>query len=89
MNLSLRSDAKRYVEEKVRTGQYASAEAVIEAGLAALRQQEMFGDFEAGELDELLAEGERSIKEDGTVPAAEVFEGLRRRSGGRRGRSGR
>ena len=89
MNLSLKSDAKRCVEEKVRTGQYASAEAVIEAGLAALRQQEMFGDFQEGELDALLEEGERSIREKGTVPAAEVFEGLRRRSGGRRGRSGR
>jgi hypothetical protein len=32
-----------------------------------------FGDFAEGELDKLLAEGERSIEEEGTIDAEEAF----------------
>lgn len=84
MNLSLNPEMQRYVEEKVRSGEYASPEQVLEAGLVALKQQDSFGDFAPGELDELLAEGERSIEREGTIPASEVFEQMRRRSEQRR-----
>jgi putative addiction module CopG family antidote len=85
MNLSLKPEMLRYVQEKVQSGRYASAEDVLEAGLEALRQQDAFGNFAPGELDELLSEGERSIEREGTVPAGEVFDELRRRSNQRRG----
>jgi putative addiction module CopG family antidote len=80
MNLSLKPALRQFVEGKLKSGEYASAEDVVEAGLAALRQQENWGKFEAGELDRLLAEGERSIRREGTVEAERVFAELRRRS---------
>ena len=84
MDLSLKSKTRRLIEQKLRSGKYASAEDVVQAGLAALRQQEAFGDFAPGELDELLRAGERSVKQRGTVVAAEVFADLRGRSQRRR-----
>ena len=84
MELSLKPELRKFIEDKVRAGDYGSAEEVVEAGLAALRQHEGFGDFEAGEMDGLLEEGERSIREEGTVDAGEVFAGLRRKAAERR-----
>jgi len=36
MNVQLRPELEKFVEEKVRTGQYASSAAVVEAALARL-----------------------------------------------------
>jgi len=87
MNLSLKPELRKFIEEKVSAGEYGSAEEVVEAGLTALRQQERLGSFEAGELDGLLEEGEKSIREEGTFTASEVFQGLRRKAAERRGRT--
>jgi hypothetical protein len=38
-----------------------------------LHQQEQFGDFDANELDRLLAEGEASIAQDGTLDGDAAF----------------
>jgi putative addiction module CopG family antidote len=84
MNVTLKSKARQFVEQKVRSGQYASAEQVVEAGLAALRQQEAFGDFKPGELDQLIEEGERSSTNERTYRADEVFAELRKKSQQRR-----
>ncbi len=43
------------------------------AAIMALDQQEQFGDFEANELDNLLAEGESSIEREGTLDGDEAF----------------
>lgn len=80
MNLALKPETRRLIKQKLESGRYASAEQIVEAGLAALEQQESFGNFAPGELNDLLAEGERSIQRDGVVPAEEVFAELRRRS---------
>lgn len=61
MNVTIRPDIQAFVDEKIRSGQYATPEDVIRAGLVALQQHESFGDFVPGELDELIAEGERSL----------------------------
>ncbi len=45
---------------------------------------ERFGDFALGELDALLAEGERSLDGGGASGADETFDELRRRSAERR-----
>ena len=45
----------------------------------ALDQQEQLGDFEPGELDSLLAEGERSIQKHGTIDGDEAFRRRRER----------
>lgn len=59
MNISLGIDAQKLIEERVRSGKYASPEEVITAALFALDQDEQ-GDFAAGELDALIEEGEAS-----------------------------
>jgi hypothetical protein len=46
---------------------------VLAAAMASLDQQERFGDFESGELDELLGEGELSIEQEGTLDGEESF----------------
>ncbi len=59
--------------EWVNSGQYSSPEDVAAAAIMALDQQEQFGDFEANELNNLLAEGERSIEQEGTLDGDEAF----------------
>jgi putative addiction module CopG family antidote len=73
MNLSLNSHVQKLIEERVNSGQYATPEDVVAAAIMTLDQQERLGDFEAGELDDLLAEGERSIEQDGTLAGDEAF----------------
>jgi antitoxin ParD1/3/4 len=60
MNLSLSSEAQKLIEERVRSGKYASPEEVVLAALHALESDERGGDFKPGEWDELLAEGEQN-----------------------------
>lgn len=84
MVLSIDSTTQRLIQRRIRSGRYASADDVVRAGLAALSQQEITGDFEAGELDALLAEGEKSMQQGRGISADEVFKDLRRRSQQRR-----
>jgi putative addiction module CopG family antidote len=74
MNLSLPADVQRLIDERVRSGKYRSAEDVIAAALMQLDQLEEVGDFEAGELDALLAEGEQSGE---ALEGEQVFAELR------------
>jgi putative addiction module CopG family antidote len=80
MELSLKPKDRKFIEQKIRSGKYASANDVVQAAFAALQQQEKFGDFSPGELDRLLEEGERSIRREGVFDADEVFAELRRES---------
>jgi putative addiction module CopG family antidote len=73
MEVSISSRMQKFVEEKVKAGEYASAEEVVEAGLASLEQQEQTGDFAPGELDRLPAEGEKDIGEGDLVDGEQVF----------------
>lgn len=73
MNLLLGPEMQKLIDERVKSGRYATPEDVVAAALLTLDQQEQFGDFASGELDELLAEGERSIKRDGTLDGNEAF----------------
>jgi putative addiction module CopG family antidote len=78
MELPLTSKTIRQIEAKVSSGRYRTAEDVLRAALAALDQHESFADFAPGELDALLAEGEKSIRREGTIPAKKVFAQTRR-----------
>jgi hypothetical protein len=49
----------------------------VAAAIRALDQQEQFGDFEPGELNALLAEGEQGVEQEGTLDGAEAFRGRR------------
>lgn len=73
MNLQLNPEVQQFIQERMDSGKYATPEEVIAAAIMALDQQERFGDFEAGELNFLLAEGERSIEEEGTLDGEEAF----------------
>ena len=73
MNVSLKPDVQKLIDKRVNSGQYSSAEEVVEAAVLALDQLENFGEFETGELDHLLAEGEHSIEREGTLDGQEAF----------------
>jgi len=74
MNLSLKPEVQKLIDERVNSGRFASQEEVVAAAVIALDQLERFGEFDAGELDSLLAEGERSIEQDGTLDGDEAFQ---------------
>jgi Arc/MetJ-type ribon-helix-helix transcriptional regulator len=74
MNLSLDPEVPKLIDERVKSGRYATAEDVVAAALLTLDQQEWFGDFAPGELDELLADGEHSITKDGTLDGTEALQ---------------
>jgi antitoxin ParD1/3/4 len=82
MKLSLSPEIERLIEERIRSGMYRTPEDVIAAAVSNLHQQEMFGDFEPGELDELLAEGERSGE---ALDGEQVFAELRELWGRKQG----
>jgi Arc/MetJ-type ribon-helix-helix transcriptional regulator len=84
MILSLQQDVQRQIDDRVNSGKYSSPEDVVAAAIMALEQQERFGDFGAGELDELLAEGERSIAQEGTLDGDEAYRLRCRRRADRR-----
>ena len=48
MELSLKPKVFRLIENELRSGKYALADEVVQAGMAALKQQQSFGDFLAG-----------------------------------------
>lgn len=81
MNLTLTLDpeAQKRIDAWVSSGRFSRPEDVVAAALRALDQQERFGDFDAGELDNLLAEGERSIEQEGTLDGDEAYRQRRQR----------
>jgi antitoxin ParD1/3/4 len=60
MDIALSADSKKLIDERVNSGKYASPEDVVTAALHALENDERAGEFDPGEWDRLLAEGESS-----------------------------
>jgi len=54
MNVSLTDELKDFVQKKIENGQYASEEAVIEAALKRLRDQEDKSRMTAPTIDDLI-----------------------------------
>ena len=75
---------QKLIEDKLRAGAYALPEEVIEAGLKTLEHEDLYGDFEPGELDALIAEGQRDLVEGRYEDGEIVFRRLRERSRARR-----
>lgn len=73
MILSLKPDVQKLIDERVASGKYSSAEDVVAAAIITLDQKEQFGDFDPGELVNLLSEGERNIEREGTLDGDEAF----------------
>jgi antitoxin ParD1/3/4 len=60
MNLAITPELQKLIEQRMKSGRYATAQDVVAAALHALDQDDRLGDFESGELEQLLAEGENS-----------------------------
>jgi putative addiction module CopG family antidote len=73
VNLTIPPDSQKFIEDSVKSGRYATPEDVVAAALRTLEDREKFADFQPTELDELLAEGERSIAAEGTLDGEEAF----------------
>ena len=58
MDSLLSAETQKLIEQRLHRGGYATADDVVLAGLASLEQQEAMGDFDDGELDQMLAAGE-------------------------------
>jgi putative addiction module CopG family antidote len=74
MELTLRPELQRLIEERLKSGRYATAEEVVAAALLTLDQQESVGDFEPDEMDSLLIEGEQSIADEGLLDGDKAFQ---------------
>ncbi|HEX3355590.1 MAG TPA: hypothetical protein VHS31_01315 [Tepidisphaeraceae bacterium] len=72
MKLTLGSDAEQIIQEQLRTRKFADAEQVILAGLKSLASNAP-DEFNPGEMESLLTEGEKSIASEGTLDADEAL----------------
>jgi Arc/MetJ-type ribon-helix-helix transcriptional regulator len=78
MTLNLTPKAKKLIDQKIRQGMFQSPEEVVLAALAALNQN-LSAQFDSGELDAMLAEGEASIRKQGTIDGARALATRRKR----------
>jgi Arc/MetJ-type ribon-helix-helix transcriptional regulator len=78
MKLILGSDAEQIIQEQLRTRKFSDAQAVVLAGLKSLLAGAP-DEFEKGEMQTLLAEGEESIEKEGTLDADEALQARRAR----------
>jgi Arc/MetJ-type ribon-helix-helix transcriptional regulator len=60
MPISLSPEMLKKIEDHMKQGKFKSPDDVVLAALAALEQVQQFGDFEPGELERLIEEGEKS-----------------------------
>ncbi|HZZ41303.1 MAG TPA: hypothetical protein VFE58_00060 [Tepidisphaeraceae bacterium] len=81
MSISLTLQTQKMVEEQMKKGGYPNPDEAVRAGLASL---ELHGDFEPGELERLLAEGEADIERGDLHDGEEIFRELSKRSQSRR-----
>lgn len=88
MNVTLDPESQKFIEDRIKAGGYPTPEDVVRAALAALKQQEHWGDFAPGEIEQFLAEGEESIEREGTIDGEEAFEARRQRRAARRSKAG-
>lgn len=73
MNLTITPELMRVIERRMKSGQYATPDDVVAAALHRLDQDEKLGEFESGEMDGLLAQGENSGPAlDGATVLAEL-----------------
>jgi putative addiction module CopG family antidote len=78
MRLNLKPATEQLIRQKVSSGRYSSPSHVIEAALATLEQEEQL-QLEPEEIRRLIAEGEASIKQHGTIDADTALRRRRQR----------
>ena len=74
MQLSLSPEMQQFINERLKAGVYSSPEEVVAAAFALLEQQEAAGDFEPGEIQRLIDEGDQSGE---ALDAEQVFAEVR------------
>jgi antitoxin ParD1/3/4 len=75
MNISLRPDLEKFIDEQVETGHYPTPDAVVENALETLKIQQ--AGLPAGEaLRRLIAEGQAEADRGELLDEAEVFQSL-------------
>ena len=79
MKITLSSRTQKLLESQMKSGGYEAADDAISAGLHLLEQQEKLAGFKPGELAAILAEGERSIQQEGRLDGNAAFAERRRR----------
>ena len=78
MNVSLKPELEKYVEEQVRTGRFASAAEVLEAGLARLMLDPVPDELDAADLA-AIEESEGQIARGEDLDWKQVSKELRQR----------
>jgi Arc/MetJ-type ribon-helix-helix transcriptional regulator len=78
MKMELGDDARRIIEDQIRARRYPDAESVVLAALESLLSKAP-DEFEPGEMEALLREGEESIEREGTLDVDEALEARRAR----------
>jgi putative addiction module CopG family antidote len=82
MRVTLRQEFDQFIESKVRSGMYVSADEVVEDALARWKAQE---DIDPAELNRLVAEGQAQADRGELIDADDVFKEIREKSIRRQG----
>ena len=85
LKITLPQAIRRFIEERVKSGEYASPDDVVRAGIARLMSEDDFG---PGEMARLIAEGEADIARGDVIDGEQVFEELRQLRKSRRSKAG-
>lgn len=80
MNLRLTAEFERFVQDKVRTGEYESPDRVVEAALLRLMEDDSAECIAAEDLRKMIAVGQAEADRGELLDAEDVFEELRQRS---------
>jgi antitoxin ParD1/3/4 len=78
MNISLTPELERLVDEKVKSGRYASASEVIREGLRLLEEQEEMKQHRLAEIREKIDRGLNQLNKGQGIPGREARSRLRR-----------
>jgi len=78
MNISLTPELERLVDEKVKSGRYASASEVIREGLRLLEEQEEMKRQRLAEIRQKIDRGLDQLDQGHGIPAREARSRLRR-----------
>ena len=73
MTIKLTPAMEKIVDDKIKAGDFATAEDVVFAGLQALQVHTESMNSEAGEMERLIEAGKASVENEGTLDLDEAF----------------
>jgi antitoxin ParD1/3/4 len=79
MNISLTPELEQMVDDKVKSGRYASASEVIREGLRLLEEQEQFKQHKLAQVRQKIDRGIQQLDCGEGIPGSEARGRLRRR----------